>query len=82
MISLFPTIISVEEGLPENHEELKENFLKRLNLQDYREDELLKILKFDAIFIMHCSPNYLNALQIISDILSTKDGSLLGPKRT
>ena len=44
-------------------------------------DELRKVIKFEAIFVLCSSYTVLSLSQIINDLCSSKDGTLLGPRR-
>ena len=44
-------------------------------------DELRKVLKFEAIFVLCASYTIISLIQVICDLCSSKDGTLLGPRR-
>lgn len=57
---------------------------KEIVLQRYKmTEEVLKAsLNFKAIIIMCSSFRFLTTVQVINDLCSSKDGTLLGPKRS
>jgi len=46
------------------------------------EEKIKKSLQIHAIFIYCETKKTFNALQVFCDVISTKDGRILGPKRT
>lgn len=63
----------------ENLEASKQQVLAR-----YKTDEasLKAQLKFKAIIVLCSSVRFITTVQIINDLCSSKDGTVLGPKRT
>jgi len=62
----------------------KISITKNAVLRRYAMDEtaLKASLKFKACIIMCSSFRFLTTVQVICDLCSSKDGTLLGPKRT
>lgn len=46
------------------------------------EEELKAELKFEAIFILVATLRLGSCLQVVTDIVASKDGTILGPRRT
>ena len=57
----------------------RNNLLKRFNVTDV--EEFKKQLNFSAIFILCSALRIWSAFQIISDLITSKDGNLLGERR-
>jgi hypothetical protein len=78
LMALFPEISPSTTDLNINIVETKARLLKRHNLS---EEEFKSKLCINAIFLLCFTSNVWHALQIFCDLISTKDGKILGDKR-
>ncbi len=80
LFTLYPQISPVTKSQVSKSyiEEKKGEVLQRLNIT---EDKLKAEMKFAAIFLWSDAVNLELNLQVMSDLLMSKDGSLTGPQR-
>ena len=77
-MALYPELSPNTTDLNLNMAETKAKLLKRHSLS---EDEFKKKLCIHAIIVLCFTSKVWHALQIFCDLISTKDGKILGDKR-